>query len=102
MDRSAIEERNSLLQIIESPHAMTPETAEACRKIIGGESDPFAASWRDMPRAERAFRLQAARLSPSLADKKSWGEVPGDARAKLKSSLYRAAKRAGELLCVAS
>lgn len=69
-----------------------------CRLILGGESDPFASEWRDMGMDERRFWLSAARLPLTIANHDTWGGVPGDARAKLKNSLYRAAMRAQSLL----
>jgi hypothetical protein len=69
-----------------------------CRLILGGESDPFASEWRDMGIDERRFWLSSSRLPLTLAAKDAWGDVPGDARAKLKNSLYRAAMRAKALL----
>lgn len=69
-----------------------------CRRILGGESDPFADEWRHMDASERRFWLSAARLPVKLANQPAWGDVPGDARAKLKNSLYRAAMRAQSLL----
>lgn len=69
-----------------------------CRSILGGDSDPFADEWREMDDAERRFWLSASRLPRIYANRDSWGDVPGDARAKLKNSLYRAACRAQKLL----
>lgn len=69
-----------------------------CRRVLGGEGDPFAYEWRGMDAAERRFWLSASRLPLTLASRDAWGDVPGDARAKLKNSLYRAAMRAQTLL----
>jgi hypothetical protein len=74
-----------------------PPGLTACRKVIGGECDPFAAVWRDMPEVERAFWLQASRRSPHYA-KSEWLAVPGEVRCTIKANLYRAANRAADLL----
>jgi hypothetical protein len=75
-----------------------PPGLTACRKVIGGECDPFAAVWRDMPEAERAFWLSASRRSTHYAKADAWASVPGEVRCTIKANLYRAANRASVLL----
>ena len=69
-----------------------------CRRILGGDGDPFADEWRHMSVDERRFWLSASRLPLTMSNRDAWADVPGDARAKLKNSLYRAACRAKLLL----
>lgn len=68
-----------------------------CRRIVGGESDPFASVWADMPEVERAFWLTASRRSTHYA-KAKWSAIPGEVRCTLKANLSRAAGRAAVLL----
>lgn len=74
-----------------------PPGLSACRAVIGGEADPFAAVWRDIPETEQAFWLTVSRCSKWHAGK-PWRDIPGDIRCKIKANLYRAAKRAADLL----
>lgn len=74
-----------------------PPGLTACRRIVGGEADPFAAVWRDLPEVERAFWLNVSRRSIHYA-KSDWQAVPGEVRCTIKANLYRAAQRAAVLL----
>ena len=74
-----------------------PPGLAACRKIIGGESDPFHSVWRDLPKEERAFWLSCSRRSV-LYSERIWQDIPGEVRSVIKNNLYRAAKRAEFLL----
>lgn len=85
--------------------ARLPDAAAAglarCRQIMGGESDPFAAEWDCLPESERDFWLNLCHLSRFDA-RKRWRDLSGDARCRIKSGMYRAARRAGVLLALNS
>ena len=74
------------------------EALAKCRAIIGGEADPFSVEWREMSHGEREFWLKASRLSVRWAREDSWTSIPSEDRARVKSVLYRAARRAEALL----
>lgn len=79
------------------PAPTMPAGLAACRAIVGGEADPFASVWADMPETERAFWLSASRRSTHYA-KAKWPAIPGEVRCTIKANLYRAANRAAVLL----
>jgi len=74
-----------------------PAGLAACRRIVGGEADPFAHEWDTLPESERVFWLGVSRQDRFLSTK-PWRELSGDARCRIKNGLFRAASRASVLL----
>lgn len=72
-----------------------------CRAILGGSFDPMRREWDGMTNDERGFWLGAARLN-RLSAGRLWTELSGDEQCRIKSALYRAAKRAELILRAAA
>lgn len=74
--------------------------ARALCGIDGPQFEPMARVWRELEEVERDFWLAVARQPRRLACE-PWERLPGDVRDRVKNGLYRAARRASELLASA-
>lgn len=73
---------------------------DSYREKSGMAGDGLADEWRQMPEAEREFWLKVSRQSTRHAARANWYEIPGEVRAIVKNNLYRAARRAAQILRV--
>lgn len=62
--------------------------------------DGLSEEWRGMLEDERVFWLKVSRQSTRHATCANWYELPADVRAVIKNNLYRAARRAAQILHV--
>lgn len=81
------------------PHDRLVERVAEAAAIVGRpvRPDPLAVSWDAMPDRERAFWLAASKQPKDYA-RKDWDKLPGDVACVLRANLWRAARRAAEIL----
>ena len=73
--------------------------AAAAREIVapGSWRDRMAKSWAAMSERERAFWLKCSGLDGARGSM-AWDRLSGDERAVIRNNLFRAARRASEIL----
>lgn len=57
--------------------------------VLGIESDPWRAAWRDLPGGARRALLAVGGQSPTYLAGREWGELSDAARAAVKSAARR-------------